>query len=119
MNGYVDGIERAEAIPPTHDQVQWKETITSYIKENAMGLVCECGGGGMKGSGDGYKKCPICNGCGIYRWEVYGLVGKIQETLQHLHDEVMDSQHREYGHTRNCVSVPDLQAIFTRYGVRS
>ena len=45
-----------------------RERNEEYIKKNALGLVCECGGGGTDKNN---VTCGICGGCGIYRWEVY------------------------------------------------
>lgn len=46
------------------------EEFNAKIKKDAMGLVCECGGGGTDPD-DSTKRCEICGGCGIYDWSVY------------------------------------------------
>lgn len=41
--------------------------VEEYFKNNAMGQVCECGGGGF--DYDEKERCKKCNGSGIYKWE--------------------------------------------------
>ena len=59
------------------------DEFDEYIKENAMGMVCECGGGGTDSDNN---KCTICNGCGIYNWSLYGyskfLTQKLTEAFE-------------------------------------
>jgi DnaJ-class molecular chaperone len=59
-----------------------EEAIQKILEENVWGVVCnECGGGGSK-DGDCNKKCPKCNGTGIYNWNYDLAVKKILELAE-------------------------------------
>ena len=58
------------------------KSINEYIRLNAIGLVCECGGGGTEGS----DTCEKCNGCGVYRWSIFEIDKIISKSFQQLSD---------------------------------
>jgi len=60
-----------------------------YIKKNAIGIVCTCGGGG---TGNDNETCTVCGGCGIYDWEVY----KMDELVSKIISETIKAERAEW-----------------------